>query len=952
MKLFVLLVAFLLTVVLGVCPVVAQTGVISGTVRDAENGVLLNGANVRVKGTTQGSATGIDGAFTIEGLALGGYLLLVSYTGYQNAELPVTVVAEDTVWVHVVLNPGIELDPIQITADRRQEKVLEAPASISVVGGHEIEADAPHTAVKVLRNVVGVDMAQSGIDRHEVVLRGFNNAFSTATYVLTDYRQANAAVIGVNVHSIMPSLPIDIKRAEVVRGPGSALYGAGVDAGVIHYITKDAFSYPGLTVTATGGERSLLNFQGRIAGTVQGKLGLKVTGIYGRANDFELESCTPEVLQEKAFEKCPDPHDAQQLYIDGPRDSRFSKGGINGYMEYRFGKSTALHLNAGYSTVNMTALSGIGTLQGVNYASSFGQVRVHSGPFFAQAFLNSVDSNESYVYNGDPLDGYPTQVNVQAQYDLPLGQRHRQLVIGTDFEFLYPNSGGSLYDENEGKVNLQELGVYAQSNTLLSEDLRLVAALRGDYHSVFESVQLSPRVGLVLNPTTAHSFRATYNRSFVNPSVTVLFLDLVAARLPIGPDAYIDVRGRGGIAGYTWHRNTAYEDLGAPTDLVATSIIPGLEGVDMPVGVETDLVYGFVYDALVDMPNEELANLLIEHFGIDPLLLPILVSQMETIKELLHPDKTAVEGFSAGQLHMLNLSTQSLEPIPNELSPLRGVEEQISQTYEVGYKGILGDRMLLAIDVYHARKKNFVSDLQLRTPFVVVPTLGADLTRDLANGIAGNEDLISLLDLVSTFTGLDLTSEAAAEALVGVAAGTLPDASTPVAVVQTVETHEGVGNLPDLLMTYSSFGNISYYGADVSVQVLASERLEMFSNFSWVSDDFFDHTETGHKDKSSVLALNAPAFKVKIGGSYEFGMGLSVRTSCRYVGGFKVLSGQYNGKVEPYFLVDLGIGYNIIGGLRADFSVSNLTNNLHREFVGAPKIGRVATLRLLFSQGW
>ena len=45
---------------------------------------------------------------------------------------------------------------------------------------------------------------------------------------------------------------------EVVRGPGSALYGAGVDAGVVHFITKSPFSHPGTTVTISGGERFLL----------------------------------------------------------------------------------------------------------------------------------------------------------------------------------------------------------------------------------------------------------------------------------------------------------------------------------------------------------------------------------------------------------------------------------------------------------------------------------------------------------------------------------------------------------------------------------------------------------------------------------------------------------------------------------------------------------------------
>ena len=265
-------------------------------------------------------------------------------------------------------------------------------------------------------------------------------------------------------------------------------------------------------------------------------------------------------------------------------------------------------------------------------------------------------------------------------------------------------------------------------------------------------------------------------------------------------------------------------------------------------------------------------------------------------------------------------------------------------TIEAGYKGIINDRVLLAIDAYYTEKKNFVGSLQMKTPFVLVPTLSRDLTRDLAAGIAGNSDLVAILNLLGALSGLDMSPEAAAAILVGIAGSGLPSASTPIGVVQPNENHAGVGNLPELLVTYPNFGHISYYGADVSVQVLASDQLSLFANMSWVSDDFFDNTETGEDLATATLALNAPALKYKLGGSYRLDNGLSVIASGRYVDGFRMVSGQYIGDVDPYFLVDLGVGYDVGRGLRADLNVANVTDNVHREFIGAPKIGRVATL--------
>jgi len=938
--------------VLLAAPVRAQTGAVAGTVTEAETGEVLPGANILIAGTSRGTVADFEGRFVLSGLSPGDYGLLISYTGYQNVELSVQVMTGETEELSVVLDPGIELDPVQITAGRRQEKALEAPASITVVGGGEIARDAPQTSVRALRNVTGVDIVQTGVDRHEVVVRGFNNTFSGAAHVLTDYRQASAAVIGVNVHSIMPALPIDIDRVEVVRGAGAALYGPGVDAGVIHYLSRDAFSHPGVTVAAATGQRNLMNFQGRVAGVIGKKLGLKLTGAYSSANEFELEGCAADLLETSAFDQCPDPLDAQQLAIDGEREKGFNKLGLNGYAEYRFNSRTSLQVGGGLGRLNGTILSGIGTIQAKDYIATYGQVRFSSGRFFAQAYLNNNDSGDSYVYNGDPVIEFSSQANIQAQYALNIGGERQELIFGTDLEFLSPDSRGTVYGRNEDSDNIRELGAYVQSKTQITNKLDLVAAIRGDHHNQFGKIYLSPRLGLVLKPTVASSVRATYNRTVVNPGATALFLDLIAARLPVGGGNFLSVRGRGIVNGFTWNRNPAYTAIGAPTDLVASSMIPGMEGADVPVGLPTDLVYGLVYSGLAAIPDEQLADDLIVALGLNVALRPVLLSQIGVIKGLLHPSETVVEGFSPGQLGLLNISSREIDPIQNELEDLPAVKPQESQFYEVGYKGILGDRVLVALDAYYAQKKNFVGALQIKTPFVVVPTLTQDLTRDLATGIAGNDDLLTLLDLLGAVSGLQLSPEAAAALIVGLAASSLPSASTPVAIVQAAENHAGAGNPPELLVTYPNFGSISYYGVDASLQVVASDNLSLFANMSWVSDDFFDNEETGEELESAVLAMNAPARKYKLGGTYQTDVGLSVTASGRYVAGFHMISGQYVGRVDPYFLLDMGIGYEISEGLRADLNVSNLTNYLHREFIGAPKLGRIGTLRLLYTAGW
>ncbi len=901
----------------------AQTGNLYGTVTDVDDGLPLPGANVFIAGTAQGAAADFDGNYRITGLAAGTYTLIFSFTGYQNQEIEVTVRAGQDTQQDVALTAGIELDPIQVTAGRKQEKALDAPASIDVLGIREIEQDVAPSSVKALRNTTGVDMVQTGIDRHEVVLRGFNNAFSGATYILTDYRQAAVPSLGVNIHSIMPNMTVDVERVEVVRGPGSALYGAGVDAGVIHYFTKDPFAYPGATISVSGGEQSLLNIQGRIAGVLGEKVGVKVTGTYGQAEDFELD---PN-----------DPIDAQQIAIDGVRDNDFEKLNLNGTLEYRISDNTALIFNGGFSQLSAAVLSGIGTVQAIDFGYTYGQVRFQSGPFFAQAYFNRNEAGDSFVYGGAPVVDNGVLYNAQAQYDLSLANGREQLIIGVDLELTRPDTEGTILGRNEDDDSISEYGGYIQSATQVSDKLDLILAVRGDFNNVVDKLQISPRAAIVFKPAPGNSVRATYNRSFSSPGTNSNFLDIVAGQIP---GAGITIRGRGAADGFTWERNPAFAQIGAPNDLVASSLNPAALGAPQPVGLPTGDVYGALYQGLAAIPLPQLVGVLAANgIMIDEATAGLLVG-------LLDPQRTQVAGFSPGVLAILNLSTGQTDLVPGQdLADVEPLKQTITQTVEVGYKGIINDRVLVAIDGYLSTREDFVGPLQLETPFVLVPTLVQDLTRDIAAGITGNAVLAGSL------AALGLSPEAVAGLLVGLG-GVSEIASNPVAIVQAAENNPGLGQLPELMLTYRNFGQITYYGVDASIQVLASDAVTLFGNISWVSDDFFDNEELDEANASLSLALNAPTFKAKFGGSFSHPSGFSVNASGRFTKGFPVDSGPYVGDIDDYFLVDIGAGYafqNNLQGLRLDIGVSNLLDDDHREFIGAPKLGRVAMGRLTYT---
>ncbi len=113
----------LLFLVLGVLAPAAwaQQASVSGVVTDAVDGQPLPGANVVFAGTSQGTAADFDGRYRIDGVAPGSYTLRFSFTGYKDQEIALTLAPGENRTLDVALQSGLDLDPVVITASRKQE---------------------------------------------------------------------------------------------------------------------------------------------------------------------------------------------------------------------------------------------------------------------------------------------------------------------------------------------------------------------------------------------------------------------------------------------------------------------------------------------------------------------------------------------------------------------------------------------------------------------------------------------------------------------------------------------------------------------------------------------------------------------------------------------------------------------------------------------------------------
>jgi outer membrane receptor protein involved in Fe transport len=283
---------------------------------------------------------------------------------------------------------------------------------------------------------------------------------------------------------------------------------------------------------------------------------------------------------------------------------------------------------------------------------------------------------------------------------------------------------------------------------------------------------------------------------------------------------------------------------------------------------------------------------------------------------------------------------QAFDPIANtrstfvasEFADIPGIEESTIDNWEIGYKGLLGGKLLIAADAWWAKHKNFTSPLITITPLILMDPLQlkAYLDPRVLVAVGGNA---ALRDQI-------------VGGLISLPAGVV---SAPVAQ----------GAVPDVLVSYVNYGEMNLNGFDLSATALLSSKWQLGVSGSLVNKD---HVEIPLRGDIQFVALNAPKKKATGHLTYrDLASGLNGEVRVRYTDEFPANSAGYVGLecvtndpatgpcVQDYTLLDLTAGYRLpISGASLQFSIQNLLDEDYQSFVGTPVIGRMAILRLRY----
>jgi iron complex outermembrane receptor protein len=269
------------------------------------------------------------------------------------------------------------------------------------------------------------------------------------------------------------------------------------------------------------------------------------------------------------------------------------------------------------------------------------------------------------------------------------------------------------------------------------------------------------------------------------------------------------------------------------------------------------------------------------------------------------------------------------------LEDIDRLKPAFTQTFEIGYKGVLNDRLRFSVDAYRTKKHNFVGPLTVETPNVYLEP-GA-LAAQLAPAITAN------------YMAADPATQAALAALdTGGAPGPVDELVTlfttggTSAAFGTVTPEEAL-NPTDVLVTYRNFGDIVFYGVDFSFAYHLSHYWNCGGSYSYVTKNFFARDEEQVHD----IYLNAPRNKASFHAQFNYPMNrLAATAQIRYVDAFEMVSPFLGSRVDSYILVDLNAGIDIVPNTRFNLTVQNVFDNRHIEFVGAPELGRLTIARI------
>jgi outer membrane receptor protein involved in Fe transport len=275
-----------------------------------------------------------------------------------------------------------------------------------------------------------------------------------------------------------------------------------------------------------------------------------------------------------------------------------------------------------------------------------------------------------------------------------------------------------------------------------------------------------------------------------------------------------------------------------------------------------------------------------------------------------------------------------------------------TEAWEVGYSGVLAQRVFVTVDYYRSKNKDFITDL--------VPQVGTILGNvDGCVDRTGTPSSDPKQCAINNDYGPWIGPEEAENTIL------FGNISVAQALRNAVDNSVGGNTLGFRLgrdlngnpvvvgRTYTNVGRVDTQGVDVGVQYFVTSSLNVQASYSWFDFEIVDPSvKTGSaeelKDIEAILLPNSPEHKGSVAVTYNRKRwGVSV--GARWVQGFRWSAGVFQGDVPDYSTVDVAGNFRFTQWMGAGFNVANARDTVHRQTFGGDLLTRRALAYLTFA---
>ena len=495
---------------------------IYGHVVDAKSGEHVPYAIIHVKGTTIATTTDMTGHFFLKNLPEGTFTIEAKYMGYTTMSKMVTTKKNTSKELNFNLSPSdLSLDEVVVSANRSETKRRMAPNLVNVINGKVFDITQSTCLAQGLNFQPGVrteDNCQN-CGFTQVRINGLDGHYSQ---ILVDSRPIFSSLNGVYGLEQIPANMID--RVEVVRGGGSALFGASAIGGTINIITKEPVRNSasfGHTLMSIGGSNS---FDNVTTGNVSLVTDDNKAGVYaygqtrnrkGYDHDGDGYTELPELNNQtfglNSYLRLT-PYSKLSLQYHGIHE--FRRGGNRleqAPHEANITEQVEHSIQGGGLTYDYFApdeknrLSAYFSFQTTSRKSYYGGIgegtdddRDAAGKAYGTTHDFTYVAGAQYVHNFSKLFFMPSDLTLGAEYNF---DGLKDVILGYDRHFKQNVHIGSFFFQNEWK----------------SKQWGFLVGGRLDKHNLVDNIIFSPRANLRYNPTDNLNFRLTYAGGFRAP---------------------------------------------------------------------------------------------------------------------------------------------------------------------------------------------------------------------------------------------------------------------------------------------------------------------------------------------------------------------------------------------------------------------------------------------------